>query len=208
MKKPKPVPKGKKPALTDKEKAEVLGIECAGLLAIIKEGKDGGAAKGKLFILCNGGFIRVAFKHYRHKQNAEDAVSDAWKKFWEDLADGTYKEGNTFVGYVNTSIGNAHKKSTRASKNKTDNMEEGDDFEDKSAEKNESPEYLWEILDPEIEKLPPNFKIIVNMTYKENKKDPEIAELLGVGEDYIRSARSKALTLLRKRIGALKIIFE
>src|ERR1035441_9036628 len=127
MKKKKPAPKGKKIVLTEKEKALALGIECAELLAIIKEGKDGGVAKAKLFILCNGGFIRMAFNQYKHKQNAEDAVSDVMKVFWEELADGTYKEGNTFVGYINTSIGNAHKQSKRPSKNKTDNMEEGDD---------------------------------------------------------------------------------
>jgi DNA-directed RNA polymerase specialized sigma24 family protein len=83
---------------TQKEIDEENGIIDAALIVLIKEGDK--KAEGTLFMLRKNKLYRIAFGYYKNKEDAEDAMMEAFETTIDTIMDGTYIEDNCYERYL------------------------------------------------------------------------------------------------------------
>ncbi len=185
---------------TKKDTAEAHGKACAALIAIVKEGQDGGVAEGTLYVLCKSAFYRVSFGMYQDRSKSQDTCSKAWEMTMADVADGSYVEQNSFEAYVSTIIRNLFYKDCKAGKLfvemavlpdvADDSAEEPSHFSDET--KALLKIYLLECSDIMQDKI--------TMHYIDAIPWKTIAEKYGISVDTVRSEVSRKLRQLKHKL--------
>jgi RNA polymerase sigma factor (sigma-70 family) len=173
----------------------------AALIVIIKEGNDNGVAYGKLFLLCDKGFVRYADSYYHDIQESEITVGKAWDRFLDRLIEDRYIEMNKFEGLMHTIIRSIfNTKPTGFKKQEIIfipmdvamiDPKNSSHFADIPDADDERRKEEWEFIEAELDVLSEKDQKLVTMFYFEGKSYKEMADILKMKESSIRKALSR-----------------
>lgn len=165
---------------------------------LVRAAKNGDAgAFAELYKEIYRDLYRFAYYMLKHTEDAKDAVSDAVMDAW--AAVGTLKKEESFKGWMFTILSNKCRAKLREYVNRPKVLTEA--FADtlKSPEGVTPPEHLQ--LREEFLRLPETDRLIIGLHLFAGYKTKEIAEVLHMNANTVRSRESRAL----KRLGeALK----
>ncbi|ACU04848.1 RNA polymerase sigma factor [Pedobacter heparinus] len=143
-----------------------------------------------------------AFKKFNNKEEARDAVQEAFAMIWAKRE--TLMVKSNLVGYLYTCV--QHKILDQISRNKTarnylaslqnfiDEVKEGTDDLIRLKQ-------LSAIIDQEINALPNKMREIFELSRKKNLSHKEIAAKLNISEETVKSQVKNALKILRVKLG-------
>ena len=159
----------------------------------------------QLYQLHAPSLMAVSIRYTTNKHDAEDVVHDAFIKILNNIDHFTPKFEGAFEAWmkritVNTSI-NFLRKRAKATELNGHIYDEGN-IPDTG---NEDSSDLPQRIEPEeaikmISKLPPGYRLVMNLYVFENYSHKEIADKLNISVNTSKSQLSKARALLRKKV--------
>jgi RNA polymerase sigma-70 factor (ECF subfamily) len=142
-----------------------------------------------------------AYKMIKNEDEAKDAVQEIFISLWNNRE--TLNITSNLKGYLYVTVRNRILNKIRQTKS-------SDDFLDLLArEMNESDEStlqlinekeLIELIDNEVNLLPPRMKQVFQMSRKDFLSHKEIAEMLGTSEETVKKQISRSLKILRTKV--------
>lgn len=170
-----------------------------GLIAQLRDGnKD---AFKMLFEKYGARLYQFSLKYLRDKEEAEDVLSDVFLKIWENR--NSLKTNTSFQSYLFTiAYNNIRQRFLKKSREEKyiqifaeENLVDSSKGEDQL-------DYLQiaQNINKIIDLLPARRKEIFNLSYKEELKNPEIADKLGVSEQFVKNQLSIARKYIISKI--------
>jgi len=162
-----------------------------GLIAQLRNGNK--AAFKLLFDKYGNRLYQFSLKYLREKEDAEDLLSEVFLKIWENRH--TLKTNTSFQSYLFTiAYNNIRQRFLKKNREEKyiqifaeENLLDSSKGEDQS-------DYIQVVqqVNQIIDLLPARRKEIFNLSYKEELKNPEIAEKLGLSEQFVKNQLSIA----------------
>jgi len=170
------------------------------------------------FDLIVGRYFRAVFnfvyKIIPETSSAEDITQDAFLKAWRNIR--KYDTGRSFKTWIftiakNTAFDHLKKKKELSfsafmddeGNSFLENVRSGEPLPDEIIMKEDMPQKL----EKAIVALPPKYKVVMDLRYKEDMSFPEIAEVMGESQNTIKSRHRRAIEQLKKAISNLDATF-
>ncbi|NTU66914.1 MAG: sigma-70 family RNA polymerase sigma factor [Candidatus Moranbacteria bacterium] len=170
------------------------------------------------FDLIVGRYFRAVFnfvyKITPETPTAEDITQEAFLKAWRNIR--KYDTSRSFKTWIftiakNTAFDYLKKKKELSfsafrddeGNNFLENVGSGEPLPDEIIMKEDMPQKL----EKAIEALPPKYKVVLNLRYKEYMSFPEIAEVMGESQNTVKSRHRRAVEALKKAISDLDATF-
>jgi RNA polymerase sigma-70 factor (ECF subfamily) len=166
---------------------------------LLKEAKQGSAAAQKcLFDMWSSKMMLVCLRYLKNGQDAEEALSDGFYKFFKNLHGFTYNGDAALHGWlkkimVNECLMKLRKKNSFTIV--TESSAEDIPLEEEALNKLSAKEILALIV-----QLPVGYRTVFNLYVMEGMEHKEIAQLLNIAEGTSKSQLSKAKILLQKNL--------
>ena len=143
-----------------------------------------------------------AFRKFNNKEEARDAVQEAFAMIWAKRENLVVK--SNLVGYLYTCV--QHRILDQISRNKTarNYLVSLQNFIDEVKESTDDLirlKQLSAIIDQEINALPNKMREVFELSRKENLSHKEIAAKLNISEETVKSQVKNALKILRIKLG-------
>ena len=143
-----------------------------------------------------------AFRKFNNKEEARDAVQEAFAMIWAKRENLVVK--SNLVGYLYTCV--QHRILDQISRNKTarNYLISLQNFIDEVKESTDDLirlKQLSAIIDQEINALPNKMREVFELSRKENLSHKEIAAKLNISEETVKSQVKNALKILRIKLG-------
>jgi len=145
---------------------------------------------------------------------AEDITQEAFLKTWKNIR--KYDTSRSFKTWIFTIAKNTafdHLKKKKELSFSTFADDEGNSFLENVKSEDPLPdeiimkEDMPQKLEKAIDALPPKYKVVMNLRYKEDMSFPEIAEVLGESQNTVKSRHRRAIESLKKAISDLDATF-
>jgi len=164
--------------------------------------EDSNKAIDMLFRAYYGELCRAVYRIIPNKSVAEDLVQEVFYGFWKKKDNLTIK--TTVKGYLKQTAINKSLNYLRDKKMKFDDTEEGDlelkDSQHSPQQKLEAAD-LQKVIDKAIDGLPEKCRVIFVLNRFEALSYKEIANSLGISIKTVENQISKALKILRVKLG-------
>ena len=144
-----------------------------------------------------------SLKYLRDKEDSEDLLNEVFLKIWENR--GTLKTNTSFQAYLFTiAYNNIRKRFLKKSKEEKYIQIFAEEYIAESSNNEDSLDYLQFInkIEKVVNLLPPRRKEIFNLSYKEELKNEEIADKLGISIQFVKNQLAIARKFIVDKIKA------
>ncbi len=134
-----------------------------------------------------------SLKYLRDKEDSEDLLNEVFLKIWENR--GTLKTNTSFQAYLFTiAYNNIRKRFLKKSKEEKYIQIFAEEYISESSINEDSLDYLQFVnkIEKIVNLLPPRRREIFNLSYKEELKNEEIADRLGISIQFVKNQLSIA----------------
>jgi len=169
------------------------------LLSLLKEGNHG--AYAEIFTRYNQLLFGHAYKKLGNKEEARDLVQDVFINLWAKRADIVIN--TNLAGYLYTAIRNRIYNVFSHKEVESEYIKSLQDFLDHEQVPTDyliREKQLQEIIEHEIQSLPPRMRLVFEMSRKGHMSHEEIALELNISKQTVADQIKKALRIIRPRI--------
>lgn len=165
---------------------------------VIRKINEGDAASFKKLFDAYNDFLFAFARRFVEHQDAEDIVADAFLKVWKNKE--VLRPLDNFKGYLTKTVQNACLDLLRTEKYHNSNQQALailSETEDRDFELAQLKAEVYAQIANEVNKLPRQTKLVLEMAFLQGLKNAEIAQALGLSEQTVRNTKVNGLAKLR-----------